>query len=92
MSKLDVQLRDFLLLLDSAQCEFLLKDLKDEEKRTPALYTAINRVLARHEFTIKSVAIDESILGELGEAVQEALKITEEEMLEDDLYGPTGLQ
>lgn len=55
--------------LDSESARLMLVDLQDPEKRTPALYNAIAKLLERHKFTVAKVVPDENILGELSFAL-----------------------
>lgn len=82
------ELERFLLLLDTEQAQLMLKDLRNEDKRTPQLYAAINRMLARHEFTLKKFTVDEELLGDLASEVVAAMKHQEDE----DGFGEYPLQ
>ena len=78
----DKVLLRLLEMIDTEMAMSLLGDLRDEEKRTPQLYQAINRFLDRHDFGIKSLMVDEALLGEMrGEmhdAVAEFLKMEQD--------------
>lgn len=67
-----------LQLLDSESARLMLKDLQDEDKRTPQLYNAIAKLLERHKFAISKVVPDESLLGDLASALPD--------ITDDDLY------
>lgn len=57
--------------LDHESAKLMLRDLKNDEKRTPQLYNAIAKLLERHKFTLGKVVPDHSILGELADALPE---------------------
>lgn len=63
--------------LDHESAKLMLKDLKDDAKRTPQLYNAIAKLLERHKFTLGKVVPDHSVLGELADALPD---ITEADM------------
>lgn len=75
MSKL---LEQMLQELDSESARLMLQDLKNDEKRTPQLYNAIAKLLERHKFNISKVQPDESILGELANALPD--------LTDEDIY------
>lgn len=79
-------LLQLLEMIDTKMAMSLLDDLKSEERRTPQLYQAINRFLDRHDFGIKSLMVDEALLGSLQAdahaAVAEFLKT--QEALDDE--------
>lgn len=62
-------MEELLQALDTESARLMLKDLKDEDKRTPQLYNAIAKLLERHKFTVGKVVPDASILGELADAL-----------------------
>lgn len=62
-------MEELLQALDTESARLMLKDLKDEDKRTPQLYNAIAKLLERHKFTVGKVVPDNSILGELADAL-----------------------
>lgn len=64
--------------LDHESAKLMLKDLKDEEKRTPQLYNAIAKLLERHKFTLGKVVPDHSVLGDLAAALPD--------LEDDDLF------
>lgn len=68
----DVLMR-LLEMIDTEMAVSLLKDLRDEDKRTPQLYQAINRFLDRHDFGIKSLMVDEALLGTMQEEAHAAI-------------------
>lgn len=84
----DKVLLKLLEMIDTEMSMQMLNDLKDPERRTPQLYQAVNRFLDRHDFGIKSLMVDQNIMGELQEtaakAVAEFLKyeLSEDEMLQ----------
>lgn len=65
--------------LDHESAKLMLKDLKDDEKRTPQLYNAIAKLLERHKFTLGKVVPDRSILGDLAAALPD--------LTEADIHG-----
>lgn len=79
----DKVLMHLLEMIDTEMAMSLLRDLRNEEKRTPQLYQAINRFLDRHDFGIKSLMVDEALLGgmrdEMHAAVAEFLKAEQDE-------------
>lgn len=62
-------IEELLQQLDSESARLMLKDLRDDEKRTPQLYNAIAKLLERHKFTLGKVVPDESVLGDLAAAL-----------------------
>lgn len=84
----DKVLLKLLEMIDTEMSMQMLNDLKDPERRTPQLYQAINRFLDRHDFGIKSLMVDNGVMGELQEtaaaAVAEFLKyeLPDDEMLQ----------
>lgn len=72
-------MEELLQALDTESARLMLKDLKDEDKRTPQLYNAIAKLLERHKFTVGKVVADTSILGELADALPD--------LTDADLYG-----
>lgn len=75
-------LEKLLEAIDTETGKALLKDLRNDELRSPQLYNAIGKYLERHKFTIAKLKPDESLLGDLAEALNEF-----PEMSEDELYG-----
>ncbi|AXY81872.1 terminase small subunit [Dickeya phage Luksen] len=65
----DKSLIKFLEMLDTNMAQQMLKDLNNEEKRTPQLYNAIGKLLERHKFQISKLQPDENILGGLADAL-----------------------
>lgn len=65
----DKSLIKFLEMLDTEMAQRMLKDLQNEEKRTPQLYNAIGKLLERHKFQISKLQPDENILGGLADAL-----------------------
>lgn len=78
----DNTLEKLLEALDTVAARSMLADLKDENKRTPQLYNAVGKLLERHKFTIAKLKPDESLLGDLAEALNEVPDLTD-----DELYG-----
>lgn len=62
-------IEEMLQLLDSESARLMLVDIKDPEKRTPALYNAIAKLLERHKFTVSKAVPDADVLGELASAL-----------------------
>ncbi|WVX92070.1 terminase small subunit [Aeromonas phage phiA014S] len=71
-------MEELLQQLDHESAKLMLKDLKNEEKRTPQLYNAIAKLLERHKFTLGKVVPDKSVLGDLAAALPD--------LTDDDLY------
>ena len=77
----------FLEKLDTEMAQRMLKDLQNEEKRTPQLYNAIGKLLERHKFQIGKLTPDENILGGLAEGLEDYNKtVNHDGLQEDDLY------
>lgn len=66
--------------LDTDMARKMLADLRDDAKRTPQLYNAVGKLLERHKFTIAKLKPDESLLGELAEALNEVPDLTDDEL------------
>lgn len=60
-----MQLEKFLMMLDTERARLMLKDLRDDEKRSPQLYNAIEKLLARHNFALSKVSVDEKDLEDI---------------------------
>ena len=73
-------LQKLLEALDTDMARKMLADLRDEDKRTPQLYNAVGKLLERHKFTISKLKPDESLLGDLAEALNEIPDITDDEL------------
>lgn len=71
-------MEELLQALDTESARLMLKDLKDEDKRTPQLYNAIAKLLERHKFTVGKVVPDHSVLGDLAAALPD--------LDDDDMY------
>ncbi|MRU24990.1 DNA packaging protein, partial [Xylella fastidiosa subsp. multiplex] len=56
--EVDKSLIAFLEMLDTAMAQRMLADLANDEKRTPQLYNAINKLLDRHKFQIGKLQPD----------------------------------
>ena len=83
----DKSLIHFLEMLDTEMAQRMLKDLQDDEKRTPQLYNAIGKLLERHKFQIGKLTPDENILGGLAEGLKDYNQTVGNDGLEeDDLY------
>lgn len=80
----DKILMKLLEAIDTEMALKMLNDLRDPEKRTPQLYQAVNRFLDRHDFGIKSLMVDSSVLGELQETAVKALEEFDKMSREDD--------
>ena len=65
----DKTLIDFLTMLDTEMAQRMLRDLQDDERRTPQLYNAIGKLLDRHKFQISKLQPDANILGGLAEGL-----------------------
>ncbi|WYW04299.1 terminase small subunit [Pseudomonas phage vB_PpuP-Kompost-2] len=81
----DNVLEKLLEALDTDMARKMLADLKDDDKRTPQLYNAVGKLLERHKFTISKLKPDESLLGDLAEALNEFPDVTEDEMFASDI-------
>lgn len=79
----DKTLIHFLEMLDTNMAQQMLKDLQDEERRTPQLYNAIGKLLERHKFQISKLQPDENILGGLADSLKEYNAITDGDGLTD---------
>lgn len=66
----DATLIKFLEMLDTQMAQQMLKDLQDDDKRTPQLYNAIGKLLERHKFQISKLVPDANILGGLAGALE----------------------
>lgn len=86
MSTNDKSLIYFLEMLDTEQAQFMLKDMRNDDKRTPQLYNAIGKLLERHKFQIAKLRPDEHILGELAGSLEEYNKMTNGGLTEDDMF------
>lgn len=83
----DTTLIKFLEMLDTNMAQQMLRDLRDDERRGPQLYNAINRLLDRHKFQVSKLQPDEDILGSLGSALEEYNKsVGEDGLSEDDKF------
>lgn len=79
MKEEDLLMR-LLILLDTETGQALLNDIRDENRRSPQLYNALGKYLERHKFTISKLQPNESLLGDLGAALDEFPEITEDEL------------
>lgn len=85
--EVDKSLIAFLEMLDTAMAQRMLADLANDEKRTPQLYNAINKLLDRHKFQIGKLQPDVNILGGLAGALDEYnSKVGKDGLTEDDVY------
>lgn len=83
----DKSLITFLEMLDTAMAQRMLADLSNDERRTPQLYNAINKLLDRHKFQIGKLQPDEHILGGLAGALDEyKSKVGDDGLTDDDIY------
>lgn len=83
----DKSLLSFLEMLDTAMAQRMLADLANDEKRSPQLYNAINKLLDRHKFQIGKLQPDEHILGGLAGALDEyKSKVGDNGLTDDDIY------
>lgn len=75
-----VDILQYLLeLIDTEMGRALLADLRDETKRCPQLYNAVDKFLSRHKFALASIMAEQGDLGDL----QAALDAFQEMELED---------
>lgn len=77
-------LEQLLEAIDTEKARYMLADLRNEEKRTPQLYNAIEKLLERHKFTIQRLRPDASLLGDLASSLDAVRDLSD-----DDLYGTT---
>lgn len=83
----DKTLVQFLEMLDTEMAQRMLKDLQDDERRTPQLYNAIGKLLERHKFQISKLTPDRNILGGLAEGLEEYNKtVGSDGLTDDDIY------
>ena len=83
----DKTLIQFLEMLDTEMAQRMLKDLQDDNKRTPQLYNAIGKLLERHKFQISKLTPDRNILGGLAEGLEEYNKtVGSDGLTDDDIY------
>lgn len=77
----------FLEMLDTNMAQQMLKDLADDDKRTPQLYNAIGKLLERHKFQISKLTPDADILGGLAEGLEAYnSKVNADGLTDDDAY------
>lgn len=85
----DKTLIQFLEMLDTEMAQRMLKDLQDDERRTPQLYNAIGKLLERHKFQISKLTPDANILGALADGLDAYNQhVDPNGLTEDDGYGP----
>lgn len=83
----DKSLITFLEMLDTAMAQRMLADLSNDDRRTPQLYNAINKLLDRHKFQIGKLQPDVHILGGLAGALEEYKeKVGDNGLTDDDIY------
>lgn len=83
----DKSLITFLEMLDTAMAQRMLADLSNDERRTPQLYNAINKLLDRHKFQIGKLQPDVHILGGLAGALEEYKeRVGDNGLTDDDIY------
>ncbi|NBF03755.1 DNA packaging protein [Pseudomonas sp. Fl5BN2] len=70
--------------IDTEKARYMLADLRNEDKRCPQLYNAIEKLLERHKFTIQRLKPDASLLGDLAESLDAVRDLSD-----DELYGTT---
>ena len=63
MTQMDLE--KFLLMLDTERARLMLQDLRDDTKRSLQLYNAIEKLLARHNFVLSKVSVDEKTLADM---------------------------
>ena len=80
----DTTLIKFLELLDTEMAQRMLKDLQNDEKRTPQLYNAIRKLLERHKFQVSKLTPYENILGGLADGLKAYNEITGGDGLSED--------
>ena len=80
----DKTLIKLLEMLDTEMAQRMLADLQSEERRTPQLYNAIGKLLARHKFQISKLTPDENILGGLAAGLEDYNKVVGPNGLTDD--------
>ena len=76
-----MDLEQFLLMLDTERARLMLQDLRDDTKRSPQLYNAIEKLLARHNFVLSKVSVDEEQLADmeaLNKEYEKTLSATED--------------
>lgn len=56
-------------LIDTEMARCLLDDLREDDRRGPQLYNAVDKFLSRHKFKLGSLMVEESDLGELEAAL-----------------------
>lgn len=76
---MDNSLLKFLEELDTEMARQMLKDLRTEERRTPQLYNAINKLLDRHKFHIAKLEPEADVLGNLSTTLNEYLNMKPED-------------
>lgn len=83
----DNGLAKLLELIDTELAKQLLADLKNDERRKPQLYSAINQYLLRHKFHLAKLQPDTEVLGELGDALEEyKSQYGTDGLSEDEIY------
>lgn len=65
------KLLDFLEMLDTNMAQQMLSDLQDDNKRTPQLYNAINKLLDRHKFHITKLMPEENTLNNINSILEQ---------------------
>lgn len=69
MAKRQDVLAYLLELIDTEMARALLADLRNDAKRCPQLYNAVDKFLTRHKFKLGSLLSEEADLGELQAAL-----------------------
>ena len=85
MTQMDLE--KFLLMLDTERARLMLKDLMDDTKRSPQLYNAIEKLLARHNFVLSKVSVDEKALADMEALNAEYDKVLTQSDENDTGYG-----
>lgn len=80
------KLLDFLEMLDTNMAQQMLSDLQDDNKRTPQLYNAINKLLDRHKFHITKLMPEENTLNNINSILEQYNKNNDlDDIIDKDL-------
>ncbi|AZS13034.1 putative DNA packaging protein small subunit [Escherichia phage vB_EcoP-Ro103C3lw] len=85
MTQMDLE--KFLLMLDTERARLMLQDLRDDSKRSPQLYNSIEKLLARHNFVLSKVSVDEKQLADMEALNREYDKVLSATEDNDTGYG-----
>ena len=85
MTQMDLE--KFLLMLDTERARLMLQDLRDDSKRSPQLYNSIEKLLARHNFVLSKVSVDEKQLADMEALNKEYDKVLSATEDNDTGYG-----